>query len=537
MNVLRIALAQHDFPVGSVEPNAQCVRDLTASAIAAGAQLVAFPELTLSGYPPEDLLLRPSFLEACDKALDALARESADITTIVGHPLLMGEVFNAASVLRQGAIETTYRKQALPNYTVFDEKRYFRSGSAPCVIEVEGVRIGLLICEDIWEPEPAAHVAQAGAEMIVVINASPYDIHQAATREGLLAQRAKDNDLPIAYVNQIGGQDDLLFDGASLLVNRDGSIAARAPSFVEALLMVDYDRASRTLRAVDWPVHEDLPQEAIVYAGLVRGIRDYIGKNRFPGVLLGLSGGIDSALTLALAVDALGADKVTAVMMPTRYTSDLSLREAKAQADRLGVEYHVLPIGGIFDSFIGTLDPVFAGRAPDTTEENLQSRTRGVLLMAMSNKTGKLLLSTGNKSEMAVGYATLYGDMCGAYAPLKDVYKTLVFRLSRWRTAIDGAIPMAVIERPPSAELRDDQKDEDSLPPYDDLDAILELFIEGEKSADDIAAAGFDRDVVARVIRLVYVNEFKRRQAAPGPRVTEKAFGRERRYPITSGWR
>ncbi|HMH69509.1 MAG TPA: NAD+ synthase [Pinirhizobacter sp.] len=537
MNALRIALAQHDFPVGAVEPNAQRVRDLTASAIAAGAQLVAFPELTLSGYPPEDLLLRPSFLEACDKALDALARESADVTTIVGHPLLMGEVFNAASVLRQGAIETTYRKQALPNYTVFDEKRYFRSGSAPCVIEVEGVRIGLLICEDIWEPEPAAHVAQAGAEMIVVINASPYDIHQAATREGLLAERAKDNDLPIAYVNQIGGQDDLLFDGASLLVNRDGSIAARAPSFVEALLMVDYNRASRTLRAVDWPAYEALPEEAIIYAGLVRGIRDYIGKNRFPGVLLGLSGGIDSALTLALAVDALGADKVTAVMMPTRYTSDLSLREARAQADHLGVEYHVLPIGGIFDSFIGTLDPVFAGRAPDTTEENLQSRTRGVLLMAMSNKTGKLLLSTGNKSEMAVGYATLYGDMCGAYAPLKDVYKTLVFRLSRWRTAIDGAIPMAVIERPPSAELREDQKDEDSLPPYDDLDAILELFIEGEKSADDIAAAGFDRDVVARVIRLVYVNEFKRRQAAPGPRVTEKAFGRERRYPITSGWR
>ena len=537
MAALRIALVQHDFPVGAVEPNARRVRDITARAIAAGAQLVAFPELTLSGYPPEDLLLRPSFLEACDKALDALARESADVTVIVGHPLLLGEVFNAASVLRQGAIETTYRKQALPNYTVFDEKRYFRSGSAPCVIEVEGVRVGLLICEDIWEPEPAAHVAQAGAEMIVVINASPYDIHQAATREGLLAERAKDNGLPIAYVNQIGGQDDLLFDGASLLVNRDGSIAARAPSFVEALLMVDFDRASRTLRAVDWPPHQDLPQEAIVYAGLVRGIRDYIGKNRFPGVLLGLSGGIDSALTLALAVDALGADKVTAVMMPTRYTSDLSLREAKAQADHLGVEYHVLPIGGIFDSFIGTLDPVFAGRAPDTTEENLQSRTRGVLLMAMSNKTGKLLLSTGNKSEMAVGYATLYGDMCGAYAPLKDVYKTLVFRLSRWRTAIDGAIPMAVIERPPSAELREDQKDEDSLPPYDDLDAILELFIEGEKSADDIAAAGFDREVVARVIRLVYVNEFKRRQAAPGPRVTEKAFGRERRYPITSGWR
>jgi NAD+ synthase (glutamine-hydrolysing) len=538
MTALRIALAQFDFPVGALTGNAERVRGLAARARDdLHADLVAFPELTLSGYPPEDLLLRPSFLDACTATLTQIATGLAGIAAVVGHPLPEGKLFNAASLLSDGRVQATYRKQALPNYTVFDEKRYFEPGDRSCLVTVKGIRVGLLICEDIWEAEPAAHAARAGAEFLLVINASPYDMAQAATRETLLADRARENDLPIAYVNVVGGQDDLLFDGASLLVQRDGSIAARAPSFIEALLAVDFEPGTRKLVAVDWPVSPPAVEEATVYAGLVLGVRDYVNKNRFPGVLLGLSGGIDSALTLAIAVDALGADKVTAVMMPTRYTSDLSLREARAQAEHLGVEYHVLPIGGIFDNFMQTLGPVFAGRDADTTEENLQSRTRGVLLMAMSNKTGRLLLSTGNKSEMAVGYATLYGDMCGAYAPLKDVYKTLVFRLSRWRAAIDGAIPLAVIERPPSAELRDDQTDQDSLPPYDDLDAILAAFVEGEQAADDIAALGYDREVVARVIRLVFVNEFKRRQSAPGPRVTEKAFGRERRYPITSGWR
>jgi NAD+ synthase (glutamine-hydrolysing) len=537
MTALRIALAQFDFPVGAVTANAKRVRELAARARDdLGACLVAFPELTLSGYPPEDLLLRPSFLEAVDDALAALAPDVTGIVALVGHPLAQGEVYNAASVLREGVIETTYRKQALPNYTVFDEKRYFRHDDRSCVLDLGGVPVGMLICEDIWEAEPAAHAAEAGAELLIVINASPYDQRQAATRERLLAQRARDNDVAIAYVNLVGGQDDLLFDGGSLLVQRDGSIAARAPSFVEALLAVDYDPVTRELTAIDWPPVGDITPEATLYAGLVQGVRDYIDKNRFPGVLLGLSGGIDSALTLAIAVDALGADRVTAVMMPTRYTSDLSLREAEAQAERLGVEYHVLPIEGIYESFIGTLAPVFAGKPADTTEENLQSRARGVLLMAMSNKSGKLLLSTGNKSEMAVGYATLYGDMCGAYAPLKDLYKTVVYAVSRWRAAVDGAIPLAVIERPPSAELRADQTDQDSLPPYDELDAILERFIEGEQSEADIVAAGFAEATVRRVARLVLVNEFKRRQSAPGPRVTTKAFGRERRYPITSGW-
>lgn len=538
MSKLRFALAQFDFPVGATADNAQRIEALAAEARdRLGASLVAFPELTVSGYPPEDLLQRPSFLEACAAEVAHLAARIHGIAAIVGHPDALGEVYNAASLLRDGGVEWTYHKQALPNYTVFDEKRYFRHGHANRVFDIEGVRVGMLICEDIWEAEPAAGAAQAGAELILVINASPYDHRQAATREALLRQRATENGVPIAYVNLVGGQDDLLFDGHSVLVQADGEIVARAPSFEEMLLAVEFDSETKRLTAIDWPATDTRSPEALIYAGLVRGVRDYIGKNRFSGVLLGLSGGIDSALTLAIAVDALGKDKVTAVMMPTEYTSDLSLREAKAQAEHLGVEYHVLPIEGIYGAFTDALAPVFAGRAPDITEENLQSRARGVLLMAMSNKTGRLLLSTGNKSEMAVGYATLYGDMCGAYAPLKDVYKTVVYALSRWRAGVDGAIPMAVIDRPPSAELRHEQTDQDSLPPYDELDAILEHFIEGEASADDIIAAGYDDATVRRVIRMVFINEFKRRQAAPGPRITTKAFGRERRYPITSGWR
>ncbi|QDE40807.1 NAD+ synthase [Luteibacter pinisoli] len=538
MSTFRFALAQHDFPVGATADNAQRVRALAAEARdRLGASLIAFPELTISGYPPEDLLQRPSFLEACGRELAALAPDLTGIAAIVGYPDTRGEVFNAASLIREGKVEWTYHKQALPNYTVFDEKRYFRAGEETHVFTIEGVRVGMLVCEDIWEAEPAAHAAQAGAELILVINASPYDQRQAATREELLRRRATENGVAIAYVNLVGGQDDLLFDGHSLLVQPDGTIAARAPFFEDLLLGVEYDSSTKQLTPIDWPAADTRSAHEVMYAGIVRGIRDYVGKNHFGGVLLGLSGGIDSALTLALAVDALGKDKVTAVMMPTQFTSDLSLREAKAQAEHLGVEYHVLPIEGIYEAFTGALAPVFAGRAPDITEENLQSRARGVLLMAMSNKTGRLLLSTGNKSEMAVGYATLYGDMCGAYAPLKDVYKTVVFALSRWRAGVDGAIPMAVIERPPSAELRHEQKDEDSLPPYDELDAILEHFIEGEASAEDIIAAGHDDATVRRVIRMVFINEFKRRQAAPGPRVTTKAFGRERRYPITSGWR
>jgi len=541
MSILRFALAQMDFPVGAVAANATRMRTLIADARAGGASLVAFPELAICGYPPEDLLLRPSFLAACAREIDALAAVTNGIAAYVGHPHAQGEVYNAGSLLRDGKTEVTYHKEALPNYTVFDEKRYFRPGHEAKVVDIDGVRVGLLVCEDIWEIEPAARATRAGAEMLIVINASPFDIPQAKTREDVLAQRARENDIAIAYVNVVGGQDDLLFDGGALLVERDGRIGARAPQFVDALLFAEYDSTSRRFAAREWPAIEDGSVEAIVYAGIVRGIRDYVTKNGFPRVLLGLSGGIDSALTLALAVDALGAERCTAVMMPSRYTSDLSVGEAAAQARRLGVEYQVLPIEQPFEAFRATLAPVFAGKPEDITEENLQARCRGVLLMALSNKFGGLVLSTGNKSEMAVGYATLYGDMCGGYAPLKDVYKTLVWSLSRWRNAQerDGGpvIPPAVIDRPPSAELRNDQLDQDSLPPYDVLDAILERFVDREESQAEIVAAGFDEATVRRVARLVLGSEYKRRQSAPGPKITTRAFGRNRRYPISSGWR
>ncbi|MGC1548479.1 MAG: NAD+ synthase [Rhodanobacter sp.] len=540
MAVLRLALAQYDFSVGAVAANTAKVRDLLQQARVGGATLVVFPELTLSGYPPEDLLLRPSFLAACQDALQSVAADTNGVAAIVGFPHSQGEVYNAAALLRDGEIVQITHKQALPNYGVFDDKRYFRPGRTSAIGVMDGVRVGYLICEDIWQPEPAAAAATAGAELIVVINASPWDNAKQVEREEVLQARARETGCAIVYLNLIGGQDEVVYDGASLLVNSDGSVAARAPAFVDALLWAEFDPSTRTLRAEHWPVVADNALEATLYAALVRGVRDYINKSGFPGVLLGLSGGIDSALTLALAVDALGADRVTAVMMPTRYTSQLSLDGARAQAEKLGVDYHVIDIEPTYQSFVAALTPAFAGKGADTTEENLQSRTRGVMLMALSNKHGKLLLATGNKSEMAVGYATLYGDMCGAYAPLKDVYKTVVYRLSRWRNAQAGgeeAIPTAVIERPPSAELRDNQTDQDSLPPYDELDAILARFIENEQSQAEIIAAGFAAQTVHRVVRLVLINEFKRRQSAPGPRVTTRAFGRERRYPITSGWR
>jgi NAD+ synthase (glutamine-hydrolysing) len=557
---LRLALAQYDFPVGAVAANAAKAGDLIARARSGGAALVVFPELTLSGYPPEDLLLRPSFLAACDSELAALAAATNGVAALVGHPHSEGEVFNAASLLRDGRVDCTAHKQALPNYGVFDDKRYFRPGHASVTSVIDGVGVGLLICEDVWQPEPAAQAAAAGAELLVVINASPWDERKQTEREAVLQARARETGCAIAYLNLVGGQDEVVYDGGSLLVNGDGSIAARAPTFVDALLWAEFDPAARSLSAQDWPVAADSSIEATLYAALVRGTRDYIDKNGFGGVLLGLSGGIDSALTLALAVDALGARRVTAVMMPTRYTSQLSLDGARAQAEQLGVDYHVIDIEPTYQSFIEALTPAFAGKGADTTEENLQSRIRGAMLMALSNKHGRLLLATGNKSEMAVGYATLYGDMCGAYAPLKDVYKTVVYRLSRWRNKLGNGewgmengssrpgipasipdsrfpIPVEVIERPPSAELRDNQTDQDSLPPYDELDAILARFIEAEQSQAEIVAQGFPADTVRRVVRLVLLNEFKRRQSAPGPRVTTRAFGRERRYPITSGWR
>jgi NAD+ synthase (glutamine-hydrolysing) len=536
MATLRLALAQHDFPVGAIAANADRVRALMRDARAGGADLLACPELALSGYPPEDLLLRPSFLAACQSAIDDLATETGGLAALVGFPHSAGLVFNAAALLHEGRIAQIAHKCVLPNYGVFDDKRWFEPGHAVIVTTLKDVRVGLLICEDAWQPEPMAAAARAGAEMIVVINASPFDTAKQAQREALLTARARETGCAIAYLNMVGGQDEVVYDGASLLVNGDGTVAARAPAFIDVLLWAEFDSVSRRWSARDWPDATETAPEATLYAALVRGVRDYVGKNGFEGVLLGLSGGIDSALTLAIAADALGADKVTAVMLPSRYTSELSLREAHAQARALGVEYLDVSIAGVVGAATASLEPA-CGELGDITAQNLQSRSRGLLLMALSNQTGKLLLTTGNKSEMAVGYATLYGDMCGGYAPLKDVYKTEVYALARWRNRQGDAIPAAVIERPPSAELRADQTDQDSLPPYDVLDGILRRCIEGAESQAEIVAAGYDSGDVQRVVRMLYASEFKRRQAAPGPRVSTCAFGRERRYPISNGWR
>jgi NAD+ synthase (glutamine-hydrolysing) len=535
---LRFSLAQFDFSVGAVARNGELVRKLVHQARDKhGAHLIAFPELTLSGYPPEDLLLRPSFLATCEHELVKVTQSTRGIAAYVGHPHTLGEVYNAASLVADSLVAFTTHKQALPNYTVFDEKRYFRPGHDSTVTDFNGVRVGWLVCEDIWEPEPAALAADKGAQLLIVINASPFDLEKSAQREELLARRAREHNVAIAYVNLVGGQDDLLFDGGSLLVEPDGCIAARAPVFVDALLTAEYDNAARKFRVIDWPQEIDLSTGARVYAGLVRGIRDYVDKNNFPGVLLGLSGGIDSALTLALAVDALGAERVTSVRLPSRYTSHLSNDLAEQQANALGVELLTIPIEQPFEGFLAALEPAFSSHAADVAEENLQSRCRGAALMALSNKFGRMLLTTGNKSEYAVGYATIYGDMCGGYAPLKDCYKQMVYALARWRNRRGEAIPQEVIERAPSAELRENQTDEDSLPPYATLDAILERFIEGEQSQAEIVAAGFDEATVRRIARLVLASEYKRRQAAPGPKISTRAFGRDRRYPISSGWR
>jgi NAD+ synthase (glutamine-hydrolysing) len=541
---VRIALAQFDFPVGAVVANAERIAALIVEARDAhGADVVVFPELALSGYPPEDLLQRPDFLAACEAALVRIAAATHGIVAVVGHPEAAGAVvFNAASVLRDGRIETTYRKRELPNYAVFDERRYFAHGDSGCVFDVDGVRIGLVICEDLWFAEPLAATVALGAQIVLVPNASPFERDKAAQRDALLAERVRESRSPginvaIAYLNVVGGQDSLVFDGASCLADGDGHIHPAAAAFEDHLLIADFDPATHRFTPALWPAETDERHASLAYRAIVRGTRDYLHKNGFRQALLGLSGGVDSALVLAIAVDALGADNVLAVRLPSRFTSDLSNDLAAEQASRLGVRIASLPIEAPFESLLDVLAVQFAGQPADVTEENLQSRCRGVLLMALSNKTGRLLLTTGNKSEYAVGYATIYGDMCGGYAPIKDLYKSGVYALCRWRNAQgDGEIvPEAVIARAPSAELRDNQTDQDSLPPYDVLDAILERDIELEWSRADIIAAGFDATTVDRVLRLVRVSEWKRQQSAPGPKVSRRAFDRERRYPITSG--
>ena len=537
---LRIALAQLDLLVGDVHGNATRVINTARQARAdLKADLVLFPELSLSGYPPEDLVFHRGFRRQIEAGLAKVREEVQDVSVMIGFPEYAGtSIYNSAALMGGGMVAAIHRKAELPNYKVFDEKRYFQPGAQPSVVDVQGFRCGLLVCEDIWEPEEAQMARSDGAELLIVINASPYEIHKQRERETVARARVLDVGLPMAYVNLVGGQDELIFDGNSFAMNAEGVVVMRAPAFVEGTYFVDFVRHSRG-RVVPQPGHvePELSDEASVYGALVVGVRDYVNKHGFPGVAMGLSGGIDSALTLAIAVDALGADRVHAVMMPSRYTSSMSLGDAQEQARLLGVEYSLLSIESMFEATLATLKDEFAGRPPDATEENIQSRCRMLLLMGISNKTGKMLLTTGNKSEMAVGYATLYGDMAGGFAPIKDCSKMLVYRLAAYRNAGGRVIPQRVIDRPPSAELRPDQKDSDSLPAYDVLDAILEAFIEEDLSVDEIVARGFDRPTVGRVLDLVKRNEYKRRQAPPGVRVSRRAFGRDWRYPITNGYR
>jgi NAD+ synthase (glutamine-hydrolysing) len=540
---LRIALAQFDFPVGAVRANAERIAMMIAEARDEyGADIVLFPELALCGYPPEDLLLRPGFLRDCAEAIGVVAKAATGgIVAVVGWPEVAGSVvFNAASVLRDGLVECTYRKRELPNYAVFDERRYFDvdPDRDDCVFEVKGVPVGLIICEDLWFPEPIASTVRKGAQLVLVPNASPFDRDKHAQRDALLAERTAETGAAIAYLNVVGGQDAVVFDGASVVANGDGSVHPAAAAFTDQWLVVDYDSDARSFLPVQWVDDGDESRDALAWRAIVRGVQDYCRKNGFSKTWLGLSGGIDSSMVLALAVDALGAENVTAVRLPSRYTAGLSNDLADEQCRALGVKMLTVPIEKPFQGYLDALSQAFEGEAVDVTEENLQSRTRGAILMALANKFGGLLLTTGNKSEYAVGYATIYGDMCGGYAPIKDLYKTEVFALSKWRNTVGGApvIPPAVISRPPTAELRDNQKDEDSLPPYDVLDAILARHIDHEQSRAEIVAAGFDAATVDRVLKLVRISEWKRHQAAPGPKVSRRAFGRERRYPITNGY-
>lgn len=555
---LKLCIAQLNFVVGDLAGNVQKIADAAVHAYAQGCRLLLTPELSLCGYAAEDLFLRPAFIAACDDALKSLALRLAGLkglTVVVGHPsgtderthsVSVQKRFNMATVLRDGQVLAQYAKRELPNYQVFDERRYFTQGTGVCVFPAgEGaqcVQVGLLICEDAWFQQPARLAAEAGAEVLAVINASPFHLGKGYEREAVMAQRARETGLPVVYAHLVGGQDEVVFEGHSFAVDHQGGICGRAPSFREALFMVDLNRDAQGITPLA-DVEAVRSPEADLWDALVLGVRDYVGKNGFPGALLGLSGGIDSALVLAIAVDALGAERVRTLMMPSPYTADISWIDARDMAQRLGVRYDELSIVPQFEAFLQTLSADFAGQAPDTAEENLQARIRGTLLMALSNKFGSIVLTTGNKSEMATGYCTLYGDMAGGFAVIKDLTKTQVFQLARWRNANDpygtgtGPIPERIITRPPSAELRPDQTDQDSLPPYDVLDAILVRYMQNDESIAEIVAAGFAAADVEKVTRLIKLNEYKRRQAPPGIRVSHRSFGKDWRYPITNRFR
>ncbi|MGE0213653.1 MAG: NAD+ synthase [Parvibaculaceae bacterium] len=544
---LLIALAQLNPTVGAVAQNLAKGRKALAEAKAMGADLVLFPELFLSGYPPEDLVLKPSFVAACRIAAEEFARDTAEAPgVLVGTPWAEdGAVYNAVALLDRGRVEAVRYKHDLPNYGVFDEKRVFAAGPAPGPMAFRGVRLGVPVCEDIWTPEVVECLIETGAEILLVPNGSPYEKDKTDVRLNIAVARVTEAGLPIAYLNQVGGQDELVFDGASFGLNADRSLAFQLPAFEEAVVLTEWTRAGETW-ICKGPVAPVANGSEAVWRACAMGLKDYVEKNRFPGVVLGLSGGIDSAVVAAMAVDALGPERVHCLMLPYRYTSGESLADAEACAKALGVRYDVVPIGEPVKGFLDALAPLFSGRQPDVTEENLQSRARGTILMAVSNKLGSMVLTTGNKSEMSVGYATLYGDMNGGFNPIKDIYKTDVYALARFRNQMrpEGlkgprgrVIPERIITRAPSAELRENQTDQDSLPPYEELDAILKALVEEEASVADVAGRGFDRAVVERVQHLLYVAEYKRRQAAPGVKTTRRNFGRDRRYPITNGFR
>lgn len=574
-NHLKIALSQLNSHVGALKKNADKIIAAAEQARQQGASILITPELSITGYPPEDLLLRPGFITQTEQMLEKLVEYSkTGIDLIVGYPKASeGKLYNTAGVIINGELVSEYNKQELPNYSVFDEKRYFTAGSDACVVDYKGHQLGISICEDIWHNQAVEQSVAAGASLIVNMNASPFHTQKIPERLTIVRDKAAKVNRTVVYVNQVGGQDELVFDGASFVIDANGKVLQQSPCFEEDLAIIDcfvndQGDSNKSISVVEQGVVQALPDavfdgeafdgryneiindghsrpeenEAMIYNALVCGLRDYVNKNGFNGVVLGLSGGIDSALTLAIAVDALGPERVVAIMMPFKYTSDLSKTAAQEQAERLGVQYESVSIEPMYNAFVEQLTPIFAGTQPDTTEENIQARCRGLLLMAYSNKKGNMVLTTGNKSEMAVGYATLYGDMVGGYSAIKDVYKTLVYDLSRYRNRLAASegeaecVPSSVINRPPSAELAPDQKDSDSLPPYDVLDGILTLYIEEELPPAEIVARGYEKEDVNRVAWLVKRNEYKRRQAAPGVRILKKAFGRDRRYPITSGF-
>ncbi len=538
-STVKVALAQIDLAVGDIAGNtAKIIQYATRARDEMQADLVVFPELSVCGYPPEDLLFHAGLRKRTEQAIAEIRQAVRGIALLIGFPEYVDDrIYNSCGVFSDGNVLCGYRKQLLPNYRVFDEERYFTAGKDAAVFRLNGIGIGLAICEDVWQPGPIADARTAGAECIIAINGSPYEVGTQLRREEALKARVAEAAVPVLYLNMVGGQDELVFDGGTVAVDAEGEVRFRAPSFEEGLHELTLTATASGIDPGHAPVVEHLGKEESVYRALVTGTRDYVEKHGFPGVVIGLSGGIDSALVLSVACDAIGASRVRAVMMPFRYTSTMSQEDAAKQAAALGVRYDVIPIEPIYEATVGQLAAIFEGRDEDVTEENIQARSRGLLLMAISNKTGRMLLTTGNKSEMAVGYATLYGDMAGGFAPIKDCSKSLVYRLARYRNTVSEVIPDRVITRPPSAELRADQKDSDSLPDYDVLDPILEAFIEEDLSVEEITARGFDKDTVVRILEMVKRNEYKRRQAPPGIRISSRAFGRDWRYPITSGYR